>query len=72
MGQRIRTAVIAVPIALLLIKLGGLCFAAGVLLLACVAWHEYRTMLQQTGYPLYRIFALLSVICQIAAAAPGL
>lgn len=71
MGQRIRTAVIAVPIALLLIKLGGLCFAAGVLLLACVAWHEYRTMLQQTGYPLYRIFALLSVICQIAAAALG-
>ena len=36
MGQRIRTAIVAIPIALCLIKLGGLPFALGVLLLGLV------------------------------------
>ena len=36
MGQRIRTAIVAIPIALFLIKMGGLFFAAGVLLLGLV------------------------------------
>jgi phosphatidate cytidylyltransferase len=71
MGQRIRTALIAIPIALALIKLGGLPFAAGVLVLGVVAWLEYKTMLKQIGYVLYEKFAVLSIICQIAAAAVG-
>ncbi|MCH3951433.1 MAG: phosphatidate cytidylyltransferase [Acidaminococcus sp.] len=71
MGQRIRTALIAIPIALALIKLGGLPFAAGVLLLGLVAWLEYKHMLKKIGYVLYEKFAVLSIICQIVAAAFG-
>ena len=53
MGQRIRTALIAIPIALLLIKLGGLFFSLGTLLLAAVAYKEYRDMIHAAGYDLY-------------------
>jgi phosphatidate cytidylyltransferase len=66
MGQRIRTAIIAIPIALALIKWGGIPFSVGVLLLAIVGWREYRTMLQNLGYPLYGITPLAAIALLIA------
>lgn len=69
MGQRIRTALIAIPIALLLIKLGGLPFSLGTWLLAAVAFKEYRDMLHAAGYDLYGKASFLGVMLLIASAA---
>ena len=68
MGQRIRTALIAIPIALLLIKLGGLFFSLGTLLLAAVAYKEYRDMIHAAGYDLYGKAAFLGIVLLVAAA----
>ena len=54
MGQRIRTAIVAIPIALFLIKMGGLLFALGVLILGLVGFREYRNMLTRDGIQVYR------------------
>lgn len=69
MGQRIRTALIAIPIALLLIKSGGLPFSLGTWLLAAVAFKEYRDMLHAAGYDLYGKASFLGVMLLIASAA---
>lgn len=68
MGQRIRTALIAIPIALLLIKLGGLFFSLGTLLLVAVAYKEYRDMIHAAGYDLYGKAAFLGIVLLVAAA----
>jgi phosphatidate cytidylyltransferase len=69
MGQRIRTALIAIPIALALIKWGGLPFSSGVMILALVAWREYRNMFRQLDYVLFDRTVVPAIVIIIALAA---
>lgn len=69
MGQRIRTAIVAIPIALFLIKMGGLFFAAGVLLLGLVGWREFARMLQAAGFKVYALTGCLGTALLILAPA---
>ena len=71
MGQRIRTALVAIPIALFLIKMGGLLFALGVLILGLVGFREYRNMLTRDGIQVYRATGLAGTALLIAAAGLG-
>lgn len=72
MGQRIRTAIVAIPIALFLIKMGGLFFAAGVLLLGLVGWREFARMLQAAGFKVYALTGCLGTALLILAAGLGI
>ena len=71
MGQRIRTAIVAIPIALCLIKLGGLPFALGVLLLGVVGLREFQNMLMQDGIKVYRAAGVIGTLMLIMAAGVG-
>ncbi|WP_302157307.1 phosphatidate cytidylyltransferase [uncultured Acidaminococcus sp.] len=71
MGQRIRTALVAIPIALFLIKMGGLLFALGVLILGLVGFREYRNMLTRDGVQVYRATGVAGTALLIAAAGLG-
>ncbi len=71
MGQRIRTAIVAIPIALCLIKLGGLPFALGVLLLGVVGFREFQNMLMQDGIKVYRAAGVIGTLMLIMAAGVG-
>lgn len=71
MGQRIRTAIVAIPIALFLIKMGGLLFALGVLILGLVGFREYRNMLTRDGIQVYRATGLVGTALLIGAAGLG-
>ena len=71
MGQRIRTALIAIPIALFFIKMGGLLFAAGVLVLGLVGWREYHSMLATQGFHVYAMTGLIGSLLLIIAAGLG-
>ena len=69
MRQRIITAIIAIPIALFLIRMGGVLYAAGVTVLAYVGWRELRNMLVGAGDKIYAITGCLPVIALVIAAA---
>jgi len=71
MGQRIRTAIVAIPIALFFIKMGGLLFAAGVLVLGFVGWREYHNMLINAGFYAYAMTGLIGTLLLIIAAGLG-
>lgn len=71
MGQRIRTAIVAIPIALCLIKLGGLPFALGVLLLGLVGFREFQDMLTKDGIQVYRAMGMAGTCMLILAAGAG-
>lgn len=71
MGQRIRTAIVAIPIALCLIKLGGLPFALGVLLLGVVGFREFQNMLMQDDIQVYRAAGVIGTLMLIMAAGVG-
>lgn len=71
MGQRIRTAIVAIPIALCLIKLGGLPFALGVLLLGLVGFREFQDMLTKDGIQVYRAMGMAGTCLLILAAGAG-
>lgn len=71
MGQRIRTAIVAIPIALCLIKLGGLPFALGVLLLGLVGFREFQNMLTKDGIQVYRAMGMAGTCLLILAAGAG-
>lgn len=69
MKQRVITAIIAIPIALFLIRMGGFVYAAGVTILAYVGWRELRNMLVGAGDKIYAITGCLPVIALVIAAA---
>ncbi|MCH3914771.1 MAG: phosphatidate cytidylyltransferase [Acidaminococcaceae bacterium] len=69
MKQRIITAIIAIPIALFLIRMGGVLYAAGVTVLAYVGWRELRNMLVGAGDKIYAITGCLPVLALVIAAA---
>lgn len=71
MEQRIRTAIVAIPIALCLIKLGGLPFALGVLLLGLVGFREFQDMLTKDGIQVYRAMGMAGTCLLILAAGAG-
>lgn len=71
MGQRIRTAIVAIPIALCLIKLGGLPFALGVLLLGLVGFREFQDMLTKDGIQVYRAMGMAGTCLLLLAAGAG-
>lgn len=71
MGRRIRTAIVAIPIALCLIKLGGLPFALGVLLLGVVGFREFQNMLMQDDIQVYRAAGVIGTLMLIMAAGVG-
>ena len=71
MGQRIRTAIVAIPIALFLIRMGGLLFALGVLILGLVGFWEYRKMLTRDGIRVYQATGILGIGLLIAGAGLG-
>lgn len=71
MGQRIRTAIVAIPIALCLIKLGGLPFALGVLLLGLVGFREFQDMLTKDGIQVYWAMGMAGTCLLILAAGAG-
>lgn len=50
MLKRTFTAIVGVTAAFFLIRSGGLIFAAAVLLLAIIGWHEFRVMMLSKGY----------------------
>ena len=69
MKQRIITAIIAIPIALFLIRMGGVFYAAGVIVLSYVGWRELRNMLVGAGDKIYAVTGCLPVIALVIAAA---
>ena len=71
MKQRIITALVAIPIALLLICLGGWFYNLGVAVLALVGWQEFYRMLVSRDAKLYYVTGGISVICLVLSAAVG-
>jgi phosphatidate cytidylyltransferase len=71
MKQRIITALIAIPIALALICLGGWFYNAGVAVLALVGWQEFHRMLVNRDAKVYYATGGVTVICLVLAAALG-
>ncbi len=69
MKQRIMTAIVAIPIALLLICLGGWFYSVGVAVLALVGWQEFYRMLINRDAKLYYVTGGLSVIGLVLSAA---
>jgi len=67
MLKRTFTAIVGVTAAFFLIRSGGLIFAAAVLLLAIIGWHEFRVMMLSKGYRVYYLtsgtaVALLNIV----------
>ena len=67
MLKRTFTAIVGVTAAFFLIRSGGLIFAAAVLLLAIIGWHEFRVMMLSQGYKVYYLtsgtaVALLNIV----------
>ncbi|MBP8742651.1 MAG: CDP-archaeol synthase [Acidaminococcaceae bacterium] len=67
MLKRTFTAIVGVTAAFFLIRSGGLIFAAAVLLLAIIGWHEFRVMMLSKGYKVYYLtsgtaVALLNIV----------
>ena len=59
------------PHCIVLIKMGGLLFALGVLILGLVGFREYRNMLTRDGIQVYRATGLAGTALLIAAAGLG-
>lgn len=53
LGKRILTALIGIPIAAYVINYGEWLFAAMILMLTLLAWHEFYTMLQNKNINIY-------------------
>jgi phosphatidate cytidylyltransferase len=59
LGKRILTAVIGIPVAVYVINYGEWLFAAAVLVLTLLAWHEFYTMLQNKNIKIYYSLGIL-------------
>lgn len=62
LGMRILTAVIGIPIAIVIINYGSWLFAATVLALALVAWHEFFTMMKAKDIKIQYNIGLIGII----------
>lgn len=71
MGQRIKTAIVAIPIALFLIKMGGLPFMLGVMVLAMAGFKELQDMLHKLNIQVYIGSGALGIFFMLLAAGLG-
>ncbi len=71
MGQRIKTAIVAIPIALFLIKMGGLPFMLGVMVLAMAGFKELQDMLRKLNIQVYIGSGALGIFFMLLASGLG-
>lgn len=71
MGQRIKTAIVAIPIALFLIKMGGLPFMLGMMVLAMAGFKELQDMLHKLNIQVYIGSGALGIFFMLLAAGLG-
>ncbi len=62
LGTRILTAVVGIPIAIYIINYGFWLFAATVILLALIAWHEFYNMMQAKDIKIQYSIGLIGII----------
>lgn len=62
LGTRILTAAIGIPIAIYIINYGFWLFAATVILLALIAWHEFYNMMQAKDIKIQYSIGLIGII----------
>lgn len=62
LGKRILTAVIGIPAAIGIINYGGWLFAAAVVLLALIAWHEFTVMMQAKEIAIQYSLGVVSIL----------
>ncbi|SCM80425.1 Phosphatidate cytidylyltransferase [uncultured Sporomusa sp.] len=68
LGMRILTAAIGIPIAIYIINYGAWLFAAAVILLALLAWHEFYKMMQAKDIQVHCGIGLMGVILVLGCA----
>ena len=68
LGTRILTAVIGIPIAIYIITYGSWLFAATIILLALIAWHEFFTMMQAKNIRIQYSIGLIGIILALGCA----
>lgn len=71
MFKRILTGIIGIPVAVFLVRRGGLFFAAAVFILALVAWREYARMADAKDVHTYKLTSFLPSMLLVAAAGAG-
>lgn len=67
MLTRILTAMVGIPVAILVVTKGGLLFGAVILFLALVAWHEIATMAVTKGIHIYKFSSGFAVFLVVLA-----
>lgn len=68
LGMRILTAAIGIPIAIYIINYGAWLFAAAVIVLALIAWHEFYNMMQVKAIKVHYGIGLMGVILALGCA----
>ena len=71
MFKRILTGIIGIPVAVFLVRRGGLFFAAAVFILALSAWREYARMADAKDVHTYNLTSFLPSMLLVAAAGAG-
>ena len=71
MFKRILTGIIGIPVAVFLVRRGGLFFAAAVFILALAAWREYARMADAKDVHTYKLTSFLPSMLLVAAAGAG-
>ena len=71
MLKRILTGIIGIPVAVFLVRRGGLFFAAAVFILALIAWREYARMADAKDVHTYNLTSFLPSMLLVAAAGAG-
>ena len=71
MFKRILTGIIGIPVAVFLVRRGGLFFAAAVFILALIAWREYARMADAKDVHTYNLTSFLPSMLLVAAAGAG-
>ena len=71
MFKRILTGIIGIPVAVFLVRRGGLFFAAAVIILALIAWREYARMADAKDVHTYNLTSFLPSMLLVAAAGAG-
>lgn len=68
LGMRILTAAIGIPIAIYVINYGGWLFAAAVIVLALIAWHEFFKMMQAKDIKVHYGIGLMGILLALGCA----
>ena len=71
MFKRILTGIIGIPVAVFLVRRGGLFFAAAVFILALIAWRDYARMADAKDVHTYNLTSFLPSMLLVAAAGAG-